>query len=165
MLLRRGGIREGPFKCGSDNAFVLFPTGYHTDPELCKPGTATPYHDSLDWDPKFADSVPIYGVAQVCSQCSNRNLCTTCHVMLNVRYLEVLGDMQAVDQFTTTNADVFHMLQDLHIWTDSFYTSRLGRRAGQPITAILLHAWRFEEPVILPQSDSYWGCFSWCACL
>eukprot|EP00892_Ulva_mutabilis_P007818 jgi/Ulvmu1/5408/UM022_0203.1 len=131
VLLRRGGIREGAFKCSDQNQFVLFPTGYHTDPELCKPGTATPYHQGLEWDPKHADSIPICGVAK------------------------------AEDQFTTMNADVFYMLEDLHIWTDSFYAKRLERRTSQPITVILLRAWRFKEPVILPQADSHWGCFSW----
>lgn len=62
--MRRGGIREGAFKCGDDR-FILFPTGYHTDPELCKPGTATPYESNIEWDPKYAETIPIYGMAQV----------------------------------------------------------------------------------------------------
>lgn len=68
VLLRRGGIREGAFKCG-DAKFLLFPTGYHTDPELCKPGTATPYVQNLNWDPKHAEHVPIHGMAEVRSRC------------------------------------------------------------------------------------------------
>lgn len=66
VLLRRGGIREGAFNC-RDAQFILFPTGYHTDPELCKPGTAIPYERDLEWDPRHADCIPIYGMAQVCS--------------------------------------------------------------------------------------------------
>lgn len=82
----------------------------------------------------------------------------------------MVEDVQVDDTFMTMNANVFEMLQELHIWTEKFNEKRLRRRAHQPITAMLLRTWEFKEPVILPQSDTYWGCFSWrallhCSCL
>lgn len=68
--------------------------------------------------------------------------------------------MQIQEQFTTNDRDAFKRLDPLHIWTDEFLATRLGKQ-GQPITALLLRVWRFDEPVTVPQRDDYWGCFSW----
>jgi hypothetical protein len=42
ILLRKGGIREGAFKPQAKN-FLLFPTVFHTEEPLLKPGAAQRY--------------------------------------------------------------------------------------------------------------------------
>jgi hypothetical protein len=69
------------------------------------------------------------------------------------------ASMQVEAQFTTEDKDAFNRLDSLHIWTDSFLAQRLGQKQ-QPITALLLRVWQFEEAVTVPQDNSYWGCFS-----
>lgn len=67
-------MREKAFQC-PEGPFLLFPTGYHSNTSLCKPGEALPYQDDdLMWDPKNDVQVPLKGYAVVC---------TTIHVFLN----------------------------------------------------------------------------------
>lgn len=63
-LIRRGGVREKAFECPKD-PFLLFPTGFHSDSSLCKPGAAQPYYNDLMWDPKNAVQIPVKGYAVV----------------------------------------------------------------------------------------------------
>lgn len=79
---------------------------------------------------------------------------------LPVKQIFPTGSMQVEEQFTTEYRDVFKRLDSLHIWTDEFLAKRLGKKE-QPITALLLRVWQFEEPITVPQREDYWGCFSW----
>ncbi|NJR41935.1 MAG: DUF1802 family protein [Akkermansiaceae bacterium] len=46
--------------------FLLFPTGFHSDPALVKEGAAQPYYnDDLMWDPKKDTHIPVKGYAVV----------------------------------------------------------------------------------------------------
>ncbi len=43
ILLRKGGIREGPFKAPA-SSFYLFPTSFHSEGRLLKPDAESEYH-------------------------------------------------------------------------------------------------------------------------
>lgn len=168
-LIRRGGVREKAFQC-PEGPFLLFPTGYHSTSELCKPGEARPYHnDDLMWDPKNSAQVPVKGYAVVCPTMlmfssdsvapgSAEHGCSGCHLCSG--YAQHGHVTQVQDKFTTNDRNAFKRLDSLHIWTDEFLAKRLGQK-DQPITALLLRVWLFDEPVTVAQRDDYWGCFSW----
>ncbi len=43
VLLRKGGLREGPFKAPA-SSFYLFPTSFHSEGSLLKPDAEEAYH-------------------------------------------------------------------------------------------------------------------------
>ena len=43
----------------------------------------------------------------------------------------------------------------------SWYCRRMRWRKQQPITILELRCERLAEPLLLPQSDHFYGCFSW----
>ena len=51
-------------------------------------------------------------------------------------------------------------LTDHHIWSEKFVRDRLYWRPKVPFTVLELRVKRLSEPISLPNSDSYWGCFS-----
>ena len=50
ILLRKGGIREGPFKAPA-SSFYLFPTSFHSEGRLLKPDAETAYQRVMLWQP------------------------------------------------------------------------------------------------------------------
>jgi hypothetical protein len=46
--VRKGGIREPTFTPKAQR-FLLFPTAFHTDPQLLKPGVAEQFHQVRPW--------------------------------------------------------------------------------------------------------------------
>ena len=49
ILLRKGGIREGPFKATA-SSFYLFPTAFHSEGRLVKPDAEAAYHKVIPWE-------------------------------------------------------------------------------------------------------------------
>ena len=52
-------------------------------------------------------------------------------------------------------------LSPWHIWTDEYAQSRLRWKPMQPLSILLLRAYRMEQPVIVPYIKEYGGCTSW----
>lgn len=48
ILVRKGGIREPTFTPKAQR-FLLFPTAFHTDAQLLKPGVAEQFHQVRPW--------------------------------------------------------------------------------------------------------------------
>ncbi|KXZ49323.1 hypothetical protein GPECTOR_22g917 [Gonium pectorale] len=130
ILFRKGGIKEPTFKPEA-TTFLLFPTAFHTDQQLLKPGVAERYAQALRLDPKAEPVLQLPYVAQV------------------------------TGAWTTFDPSVLPALHDFHVWTEQFIETRLKWRAKQPITVLELRAWRLRQPLDLATAESMFGCFSW----
>lgn len=47
------------------------------------------------------------------------------------------------------------------VWNDQFVAERLNWQPDRPLYALLLRAYRFESPLLLPRHKGYGGCRSW----
>ncbi|KAG2500733.1 hypothetical protein HYH03_001497 [Edaphochlamys debaryana] len=130
VLFRKGGIKEPTFKPEA-TSFLLFPTAFHTDQQLLKPGVAERYAQALQLNPKAEKSLTLPCVAEV------------------------------TGAWTTFNPAVLTATDDLHVWTEQFIETRLKWRAKQPITVLELRTWRLARPLALPVAEEMFGCFSW----
>jgi len=130
ILLRKGGIREPLFK-PPGTEFFLFPTAFHSEAQLLKPGMEERYAEAMALEPKQLAVLPL----------------TT--------FVQVTGAWQTEDTGLLTALD------DLHIWTPAFVEARLKWRARQPLTLLELRAWRLPQPLQLQiAAGDFWGCFS-----
>ncbi|KAL4443498.1 hypothetical protein ABPG75_011235 [Micractinium tetrahymenae] len=130
ILLRKGGIKEPTFTPAA-REFLLFPTSFHTDAQLLKPGAAQRYEAECAFDPK----------AQATLRFATRAALT--------------------GAWTTTDPAVLQLLDGLHVWAPGFLEDRLRWRKTQPITVLELRAVRLLQPLELAPRDDFWGCFSW----
>ncbi|EFJ49681.1 hypothetical protein VOLCADRAFT_89645 [Volvox carteri f. nagariensis] len=132
VLFRKGGIKEPTFRpVTSTSPFLLFPTSFHTDQQLLKPGVAERYGEAMRLEPKSESVLRLPYVAQV------------------------------TGAWTTYDSQVLPVLDDFHVWTEQFIETRLKWRANQPITVMELRCWRLAQPLELPVTESLFGCFSW----
>ncbi|KAI7842904.1 hypothetical protein COHA_003416 [Chlorella ohadii] len=130
ILLRKGGIKEPTFTPAACQ-FLLFPTAFHTDAELLKPGAAQRYAAEVQYDPK---------------QQAQLSLGTFCTV---------------TGAWTTHDPAVLELLDELHCWAPAFLEARLKWRGKQPVTVLELRASRLELPLLTPPREEFFGCFSW----
>lgn len=130
VLFRKGGIKEPTFRPEA-GTFLLFPTAFHTEQQLLKPGVAERYQQAMALDPKAQTSLTLPYVAQV------------------------------TGAWATPDSGVLAATHPLHVWTEAFIETRLKWRSRQPITVLELRCWRLARPVELPLADSMFGCFSW----
>lgn len=63
--------------------------------------------------------------------------------------------------WTTHDASVLQLLEELHCWAPNFLEARLKWRAKQPITVLELRASRLAAPLLTPPREEFFGCFSW----
>ena len=63
--------------------------------------------------------------------------------------------------WSIADAQFLAQLQDLHIYTESFLSSRMKWRPGQPLTLLEVAAHCFADPVLVQNEERFWGCFSW----
>ena len=76
-----------------------------------------------------------------------------------VATLSVFAEAAAVHEISTEKE--LASLAPFHIWTDEFVTTRLKWRPSQPISAIVVKAYRLQQPQALMVMDEYKGCKSW----
>lgn len=130
VLFRKGGIREPKFRPQSSE-FLLFPTAFHTQADLLKPGVAERYQQELQLEPR---QVPVLSLGT---------------------FARVTG------AWTTLDPSVVSALDALHVCTQAFVDTRLKWRKSQPITVLELRAYTLPRPLQLPTREELWGCFSW----
>ncbi|KAJ9523220.1 hypothetical protein QJQ45_024006 [Haematococcus lacustris] len=118
ILVRKGGIREPTFKPPTDQ-FILFPTSFHSDQELLKPGVGERYTSALALEPK-QQSV-----------------------------LELSSWVQVTGAWVSHDERLLDSLEDQHIWSRAFLEARLQWRAKQPLTLLELRTWNFAQPLQL----------------
>ncbi|KAJ9522998.1 hypothetical protein QJQ45_023834 [Haematococcus lacustris] len=129
ILVRKGGIREPTFKPPTDQ-FILFPTSFHSDQELLKPGVGERYTSALALEPK-QQSV-----------------------------LELSSWVQVTGAWVSHDERLLDSLEDQHIWSRAFLEARLQWRAKQPLTLLELRTWNFAQPLQLQVRPEFFGCFS-----
>lgn len=132
VLVRKGGIREPTFTPKAQR-FLLFPTAFHSDAQLLKPGIAEQFHEEMVLQPKEVDQLRLQ------------------------YYAEVTGS------WTTQDPEVLAVLDPLHVYAEGFLDTRLKWRAKEPLTLLELRCYRLQRPLLLPvkQREGYFGCFSW----
>lgn len=69
------------------------------------------------------------------------------------------ADITHVFTLPSTTA-AMDLVPDL-IWTGEFVQERLQWQSNRPLYGLLLRAYRFHEPMILPWNSGYRGCRSW----
>jgi len=72
--------------------------------------------------------------------------------------LGMLAEVSGV--WVTADAAALSALEDMHIWSRQYVEQRLSWRAKQPLTVLELRCRRLKPPLIVPSTDSLWGCFS-----
>ncbi|KAI8463142.1 MAG: hypothetical protein J3K34DRAFT_445044 [Monoraphidium minutum] len=130
VLLRKGGIKELRFTPEA-RSFFLFPTSFHSDQQLLKPGAAARHAAAMALEPKALDVIPLG------------------------QYAEVTG------AWVTSDARVLQALDPLHVWAEGFLDARLKWRQQQPLTLLELRVYAVSPPLLLPTSEELFGCFSW----
>lgn len=130
VLFRKGGIKEPLFRPEAPS-FLLFPTAFHSEQQLLKPGVAGRYQEAMHFDPKAAPVLQLSYFAQL------------------------------TGAWATYDAAVLQALDELHVWAPGFAETRLKWRKSQPITVMELRVWRLAAPLQLPLRDELFGCFSW----
>ncbi|MBD1874195.1 DUF1802 family protein [Nodosilinea sp. FACHB-131] len=60
----------------------------------------------------------------------------------------------------TAEAEVAALLPYL-VWNEQFVAERLNWQPDRPIYGLLLRAYRFQQPLMLPRHRGYSGCRSW----
>ena len=72
--------------------------------------------------------------------------------------LEVLAEVSGV--WTTNDPEALSSLDELHIWSQQYVENRLSWRAKQPLTILELRCSHLKPPLVVPNADMLWGCFS-----
>lgn len=73
--------------------------------------------------------------------------------------LELFGI--AVSSSQTLDPNTIQRLQEFHIYNDAFVTQRLKWQPKQPLTLVVVRAFRLPQPSLLPAVPRYAGCKSW----
>jgi hypothetical protein len=131
VILRKGGLREGPGGFRMEHTeFLLFPTLFHQQREAVLPAAQARYDELA---PRFPppETLRIEGFARV----------------LGWRRLESLA---AAAQ-----------LRGQHVWRDEVIAERFDWGRDKQIHALTVRAFRLDAPVELPMRASYGGCKSW----
>ncbi|CAL8461748.1 g1279 [Coccomyxa elongata] len=111
--------------------FFLFPTSFHADGDLLKQEAASSFRKELTYEPKEAPDVRLMYRATI------------------------------TGAWTTFEPNIVEMLSAYHILGPDFLEKRMRWRKQQPITILELRCERLAKPLIQPQSDHFYGCFSW----
>ncbi|GAX82335.1 hypothetical protein CEUSTIGMA_g9764.t1 [Chlamydomonas eustigma] len=130
VLLRKGGIEEKGFRLEA-KSFMLFPSYFHADNSLLKPGILERYEREMAFDPK-----------------------TSAELHLRT-YAEVTG------MWITKDLQVAGAVEEIHVGMPAFLDKRLKWRRGQDLTILELRSWKLEEAVVVTVRPEYFGCFSW----
>jgi hypothetical protein len=132
LLLRKGGIREARGQFSlAAQRVLLLPTTEHQNPVLLKEEFQTLAQGGAIADPVPPDRVQFNGWA------------TITHAL-------PLG----------AEAEVTRLLPYL-VWNEQFVAERLNWQPDRPLYALLLRAYCFQSPVVLPHHKGYSGCRSW----
>jgi hypothetical protein len=180
ILLRKGGVREGAFAPAA-HAFLMFPTAFHSQTQLLKPGIAQRYEQvwclCLRWgcgadtpqharcwsssesgsSPTHTSSTPQHPHTQTHTQ----------EMALQPKAMETLPlhvFATVTGAWTTRDPGVLAALDALHVYAEGFLDARLKWRSKDPLTLLELRAYRLAEPLLLPvgqEPERYFGCFSW----
>eukprot|EP00878_Enallax_costatus_P009341 GHUV01009763.1.p1 GENE.GHUV01009763.1~~GHUV01009763.1.p1 ORF type:complete len:278 (+),score=73.38 GHUV01009763.1:139-972(+) len=130
ILLRKGGIREPTFTPKAQQ-FLLFPTSFHTEGQLLKPGIAERYQQEMQMEPKQMPQIPL-------------------------RYFA-----KTTGVWTTKDPRILQQLDPLHVYAEGFLETRLKWRSKDPLTLLELRCYVLEPELLVPAREQYFGCFSW----
>jgi hypothetical protein len=75
--------------------------------------------------------------------------------------LPILGWAEVAGIWQVPSREVFDTLDDLHPWTAEQVDMRFNYKPDRPLYAMVLRAYRFNEPKIIPNRESFAGCRSW----
>ena len=73
--------------------------------------------------------------------------------------IELAG--QAVSSTELRDPEVIERLGDVHVYNRDFVSQRLKWQPDQPMTLVVVRAWRLAEPVLVEVNPRYAGCKSW----
>ncbi|REE82650.1 hypothetical protein A8990_11714 [Paenibacillus taihuensis] len=79
----------------------------------------------------------------------------------NATTIEINAVAEAVDDIEIFDQETLRLLEDFHIWTDSFAEERLKWKKTKPLHMLLLRVSKLEQPIVLPMQDHFNGCKSW----
>lgn len=135
LLLRKGGVHEdgGParFKLEHDR-FALFPAWEHETLEWIKP-ELRPSRGPITEEP---DTIELKG------------------------YAEVYGIWE-LPSAKDGGREAFDQLDDLHPWLPPQIDMRFNYKPDRPLYAMLVRAYRFDQPKVIPNRRAFAGCKSW----
>ena len=130
VFLRKGGIDERGFSIESP-AFLLYPSFFHAETTLLKPGMSEMYLEAAKIDPKSSSE------------------------LLLKTFVRVTG------AWATKDPDVAAKISPFHIGSEDFLVNRLKWRKGSPITIVEVQAFQLRDPIMIRPAPSHFGCFSW----
>jgi hypothetical protein len=132
IVLRKGGIAEETKEFRLESpSFYLFPSYEHQKPHLMKEE------------------------ARAAVLTTQEEALTHPNTVRIAYYAEVVHDLEVTDEQTLERLDV------LHVWTHDYAAERLKWKRTKPLHVLVLRVYALEEPVLLPNDDSFAGCKSW----
>ena len=135
-VLRRGGLRERAFEAQALPArFALLPTEFHA--AHVRPG------ESFTGPGPGSPATVSTGPGEVALS----------------SYAQLTGAWAAPPGSARELFDAL-AAEDLHIWSDDFYSARLERAKPGPTSVLELRVYVLEQPICVPEA-SFSGCFSW----
>lgn len=75
--------------------------------------------------------------------------------------VEITCAAEITDVFSVSDANTVQALFPYYIWNDRFISDRLAWKPRQPISVLLLRAYRLDRPLVIPYRQEYGGCKSW----
>jgi hypothetical protein len=131
LILRKGGLREGPQGFQVDHPrFLLFPTLFHQQREQVIPAAQE----------RFDQIAPDFPEAS----------------RLRLQYF---AEVVASERLESLEAAL--SLRGQHIWRDEVIAERFEWGPNQNILALTLRVFRLPHRIELPMLESYGGCKSW----
>jgi hypothetical protein len=131
VLLRKGGLREGPGGFHLEQPeFLLFPTLFHQQREAVIPAAQARFDEiAPHWAPP--ETLRVEGFARV-------------------------ADWRRLESLETAR-----QLRGQHIWRDEVIAGRFDWGRDKHIYALAVRVFRLNKPVELPMRPAYGGCQSW----
>lgn len=75
--------------------------------------------------------------------------------------IELKGFAEVAGIWEVPSREAFDQLDDLHPWLAPQVDMRFDYKPDRPLYAMLVRAFRFEQPVVIPNRREFAGCKSW----
>ncbi|MEM1028054.1 MAG: DUF1802 family protein [Planctomycetota bacterium] len=75
--------------------------------------------------------------------------------------IEIKGYAEVAGIWEVPSREAFGQLDDLHPWLPPQIDMRFNYKPDRPLYAMLVRAFRFEQPLVIPNRSAFAGCKSW----
>jgi hypothetical protein len=173
VLLRKGGIDESRFEVKA-RRFALFPSYFHAEADLLKPGLAERYANVGSLSHTHSLSLThTHTHANTHSLAHSLTRTHSLYVSFSLSLQAMALDPKTAAEltlstvaeisaaWTTPDPGIVAAIDDLHVGTEKFLDNRIKWRRGQPLTVLEVRAYHLKQPIVVVPRPELFGCFSW----